>query len=197
MKNDKTLYILDGYGFVFRAYYVQPKLTNPEGQQVGALYGLASMLLKLINDFKPEFFCIALDHKGPNFRHKLYPQYKANRSDIDEELKAQLPLIPDLIDSFNIKQFSKDGYEADDIIAYLADKAENSGYNVVIISSDKDSFLAFYNAFLLEEKERQEENNNEETRTLKSERKIETSGGKNKQFMKEIKKRKKLTSQRF
>ncbi len=134
----KTLYILDGYGFVFRAYHVQPPLTDPHGNPVGAIYGLTSMLLKFVNDFKPEYFCVALDSKGGNFRHDIYPEYKSHRPEINEDLKYQLPLIPQTLDSFNIKQVAKVGFEADDIIAYLADKAAKENYKVVIISSDKD-----------------------------------------------------------
>ena len=78
-KNNSPLLIIDGYGFIFRAYHVQPPLTSPTGLHVGAIYGFTSMLIKLINDFKPEHAVIVLDHEGRNFRHNLYKEYKTNK----------------------------------------------------------------------------------------------------------------------
>ncbi len=132
------LLIIDGYGFVYRAYHVQPPLTAPDGQAVGAIYGLTSMLFKLISDFKPEYAVIVLDSSGENFRHKLFPQYKANRSPAPDDLITQLPIVRDAAKALNFKILEQEGFEADDIIASLAKKCVKDNRDAIVISADKD-----------------------------------------------------------
>lgn len=138
MSENKPLLIIDGYGFVFRAYHVQPPLTSPDGLPVGAIYGFTSMLIKLLNDFKPERAVVVLDHGGKNFRHEIYPDYKAHRPPVPEDLLMQLPLVKEVALALNFKCISMAGYEADDLIAAIATKSSLSNQKAVVISSDKD-----------------------------------------------------------
>lgn len=138
MSENKPLLIIDGYGFVFRAYHVQPPLTSPDGLPVGAIYGFTSMLIKLLNDFKPERAVVVLDHGGKNFRHEIYPDYKAHRPPVPEDLLLQLPLVKEVALALNFKCISMAGYEADDLIAAIATKSSASNQKAILISSDKD-----------------------------------------------------------
>jgi len=138
VEKKKPLLIVDGFGFIFRAYHVQPPLTSPTGIPVGAIYGFTSMLVKLINDFKPEHAVIVLDHSGKNFRHDLYKDYKANRPPAPEDLVVQLKLVEKAAKALNFICLSKQGFEADDIIATLAKKATQLKMPALVISSDKD-----------------------------------------------------------
>lgn len=135
----KKLILVDGYGFVFRAFHSLPPLTRPsDGTPIGAVYGFTNMLLKLIDNNKSSHIAVVLDSGGQTFRHDIDPNYKANRPPPPQELVLQFPIIREVIDAFAIKAIEKPGFEADDLIASYAKYAKDEGYEVVVVSSDKD-----------------------------------------------------------
>lgn len=149
IKEKEPLLIIDGYGFIFRAYHVQPPLTSPSGKPVGAIYGFTSMLIKLLADFKPKYAIIALDHPDKNFRHDLYDKYKANRPPAPEDLKEQLQMLHHAAEALNFKYVSKKGFEADDVIATLATQSIKQDHPAIIISADKDLMQLIGNNVLM------------------------------------------------
>jgi DNA polymerase-1 len=135
----KKLILIDGYGFVFRAFHSLPPLTRPsDGMPIGAVYGFTNMLVKLLADNESSHIAVVLDNGTKNFRHELYPSYKANRPVPPQELVSQFPIIREVIGAFDLIAIEKEGYEADDLLASYARYAKDEGYEVVIVSSDKD-----------------------------------------------------------
>ncbi|WP_341812112.1 DNA polymerase I [Wolbachia endosymbiont (group A) of Conops quadrifasciatus] len=136
---EKTFTIIDGYGFLFRAYYVLPHLITTTGMPIGGVYGFLNMVLKYIAH--SDYLTIALDSGKKNFRHNLYPEYKANRVTPPEDLIPQFTILREAVEAFNLSYEEIEGYEADDIIATLAAKyANHQDFKVVVVSSDKDLF---------------------------------------------------------
>jgi len=134
----KRLFLIDGHGLAYRAFFAIKTLSTSTGISTNAVYGFTNMLLKLIKEEKPQYLAVVFDSKTPTFRHKKFPDYKAQRQKMPDEMQDQLPLIMDVITAFNIPIFSKDGYEADDIIGTLAKRYKNEVSEVVIVSGDKD-----------------------------------------------------------
>ena len=133
----QKLVIIDGLSFFFRAYHaVRPLTRASDGLNTNALYGFSQMLIKVVRELEPDLCCVALDSKQ-NFRYEIYPEYKANRSEPDEEMLEQFPYFEPLIEAFGIPGLRIDGYEADDIIATLA-TTHRHNFDVTIVSSDKD-----------------------------------------------------------
>ncbi len=137
------LHLIDGSGFIFRAYHALPPLTRKsDGLPVGAISGFCNMLFKMVEDQKasdaPTHVAVVFDHKGKTFRSDIYPEYKANRPPAPEDLVPQFPLTRDATRAFNLACIEAEGYEADDIIATLAVRARDAGARVTVISSDKD-----------------------------------------------------------
>lgn len=137
------LHLIDGSAFIFRAYHALPPLTRPsDGQPVGAVSGFVNMLFKYVEDSKgadaPTHLAVIFDKGSHTFRNDIYDQYKANRDEMPEDLRPQMPLTRDATRAFNIPCIEQEGFEADDIIATLACQARASGGRVTIVSSDKD-----------------------------------------------------------
>lgn len=136
----KTLYLIDGSGFIFRAYHALPPLTAPDGTPVGAVLGFSNMLVKLLNDFQARHIAVVFDAARRNFRYDIYPDYKANRAETPEDLIPQFPLIREATQAFSVPAVEQEGFEADDLIAAYARQARAQGYDVVIVGSDKDLY---------------------------------------------------------
>lgn len=133
-----TLFLIDGNNYVFRAFYAIPSLTNSKGFPTNAIYGFATMLIRIIKEWKPDYIAVAFDVKGPTFRHEAYELYKATRRAMPETLIPQIPYIKDMIRGFSIPVLEKPGIEADDIIGTLARRYSEQDMKVFIVSGDKD-----------------------------------------------------------
>lgn len=134
----KTVYLVDGTAYIHRAYHAVRNLSNSQGFPTNAIFGFSNMLLKLLADRKPHYLAVAFDSKGPTFRHKIYPEYKANRPPMPEDMAQQLPRIKEVVSNLNLKILEMPGYEADDIIGTLARIAEQQDFTVVMVTGDKD-----------------------------------------------------------
>ncbi len=138
----KHLYLVDGSGYIFRAYHRLPPLTNIRGEPVGAVYGYTTMLWKLADALHkadgPTHMAVILDASGKSFRNDIYPEYKAHRPPAPEDLVPQFPMIRDATRAFSLPCIEEKGLEADDIIASYAVAAVRDGWKVTIVSSDKD-----------------------------------------------------------
>jgi len=132
------LYLIDGHAYIHRAYHALPPLTTSKGEPVNAVYGFLRMLLKLIRQEKPDYLVVCFDTPAMTFRHKAYTEYKAHRKELEDALKTQIPLTQEAVTALGIASFAIDGYEADDVIADLARRGKQNGWQVVIVSGDKD-----------------------------------------------------------
>ncbi len=135
---DKKIALIDGYGFVFRAFHSLPPLTRKDGTPVGAVYGFTNMLIKLLASLHVSHVAVVFDSGSKTFRNDIYPAYKANRPPCPEDLIPQFPLVREAAESLNLAILEKIGFEADDIIATLAKQYSKKDYDVLIVSSDKD-----------------------------------------------------------
>ncbi|ORT54489.1 DNA polymerase I [Streptomyces sp. CB03238] len=133
---------MDGHSLAYRAFFALPaeNFTTASGQTTNAIYGFASMLANTLRDESPTHFAVAFDVSRKTWRSEDFPEYKANRSKTPDEFKGQVELIGELLDTMNAERFAVDGFEADDIIATLATQAEAAGFEVLIVTGDRDSF---------------------------------------------------------
>jgi len=146
IKKTDHFYLIDGSGYIFRAYYALPPLTRKsDGLPVGAVSGFCNMLFKLLEDSKsnenlekPTHFAVVFDSARKNFRNEIYPEYKANRSDAPDDLIPQFDYIRKSVLAFNLSSVELINYEADDLIATFVEQILAEGAKVTIVSSDKD-----------------------------------------------------------
>lgn len=133
---------MDGHSLAYRAFFALPaeNFTTVSGQTTNAVYGFASMLANTLRDEAPTHFAVAFDVSRKTWRSADFPEYKANRSKAPDEFKGQVELIGELLDTMNAQRFAVEGFEADDIIATLATQAEAAGFEVLIVTGDRDSF---------------------------------------------------------
>lgn len=133
------LVLIDGPNYVFRAFHaVRHNLTNSRGEPTNAVFGYVQMLRSVLKDLNPTHVAVAFDPKGGTFRNKIYNDYKAHRPPMPEELAAQWPQVFDITDAFRLNRICIENYEADDVIATLATQADKRGWDVTIVSTDKD-----------------------------------------------------------
>lgn len=134
----KTLYLIDGSAYIYRAFFALPALNNSKGLQTNAVYGFMTTLLKILRERKPDGIVVAFDERGPTLRHQEFKEYKAQRPPMPDGMSAQIPYIHRVVEALNIPAVKQAGYEADDLIGTLAHKAERAGDDVVIVTGDKD-----------------------------------------------------------
>jgi DNA polymerase-1 len=134
----QRLYLIDGSSYIYRAYFAIRHLSNSKGFATNAVFGFINMLLKVVREHAPDHLAVVFDAKGPTFRKEIYPEYKANRSAMPEDLVPQIPYIKEVVRAFNMPAIEKAGYEADDIIATLAKKFAAEGLEITVVTGDKD-----------------------------------------------------------
>ncbi|RKY85501.1 DNA polymerase I, partial [candidate division KSB1 bacterium] len=136
----KRLFLVDGTALAYRSYFafIGNPLINSKGENTSAIFGFTNSILKIIRDESPDYIGIVFDTGKPTFRHKKYPEYKATREKMPDEMKDQLPKIKEIIDAFNIPVIEVDGFEADDVMGTLAFKALKENLDVYLVTGDKD-----------------------------------------------------------
>jgi DNA polymerase I len=138
-KGEKRLVVIDGNHLIHRAYHaIQAPLKTSSGEQTNAIFGFASMLLNIIELEQPDYLAMTFDERAPTFRHEAHEGYKATRVKAPDELYAQIPRIKEMIGAFKIPVYSKEGFEADDMMGTLAHKAIKDGLSVYIVTGDRD-----------------------------------------------------------
>ncbi len=134
----EKIMLIDGNSIANRAFFGVPLLTNSHGEYTNAVYGFFNILFKLVDEEKPDHIAVAFDLKAPTFRHIKYEAYKGTRKGMAEELRSQMPIIKELLEAMGIKQYGLEGFEADDLLGTLSKKAEEAGYETVVVSGDRD-----------------------------------------------------------
>ena len=140
MSSNKRVFIVDGYGQIYRSYFAF--ITNPlkdkNGNNVSAVFGFFNIIMMLIRQYNPDYLIVAMDSKGKTFRHQMYDQYKANRDKTPEDLHSQIPVIEHILDEMRIPHYAQVGMEADDIVATICKSAKACNIDCVMVTGDKD-----------------------------------------------------------
>lgn len=134
----EPLYLIDGTAYIYRAYHALRNLSNSQGMPTNAVYGFTRMILKLIHERCARYVAVLFDAKGPTFRHEMYPEYKANRPPMPEDLALQIPYVKKVTAAFNLQAMEMPGFEADDLMGTLATLGVDAGFTVVLVTGDKD-----------------------------------------------------------
>ena len=136
----QKLLLLDGFSLVYRSYwaFINNPVRNSEGQNVSAVFGFFSTFISLLEKHKPDSFAVLMDSPAPTFRHRMFPEYKANREKAPDDLHEQVPVIKEFLDTLGVSVVAREGYEADDLMACAAKRGSDEGYACYIISADKD-----------------------------------------------------------
>jgi DNA polymerase I len=138
METEKRIYLIDGSAYIYRAYHAIRSLSNATGFPTNAIFGFTRMLLKLIDERAPQYMGMFFDVKGPTFRHRQYADYKANRPPMPDDLVMQVAPIKTVTEAFRIPVIEMEGYEADDLIGTTARQAQAAGFEVILVTGDKD-----------------------------------------------------------
>lgn len=136
----RRLFLIDGNSLINRAFYALPPLNTPGGEPSNAVYGLTRMLFRLKDDYDPEQIIVAFDVSGPTFRHEQFDAYKAHRKPMPDDLRSQIPLMKDVLDALGIARLELPGFEADDLLGTMAKQGETAGFEVFIVTGDRDAF---------------------------------------------------------
>ncbi|HEX7572701.1 MAG TPA: 5'-3' exonuclease H3TH domain-containing protein, partial [Bacteroidota bacterium] len=140
MSKTERLFLLDGMALAYRAYYafISRPLINSKGENTSAIYGFVTALMKILDEEKPDHIAVVFDTKEPTFRHRLFPEYKATRQKMPEDMAAQMDRLKEVVRAFNTPLLELPGFEADDIIGTLARRAEKEGVLTMMVTGDKD-----------------------------------------------------------
>ena len=132
---------LDGNSLTYRAFFALPEdMATASGQTTNAVYGFTTMLMSLVKEHRPDGVVVAFDRPEPTFRHEAIPEYKAQREKAPETLRQQMGLVRELLDVLGIRWIEAPGFEGDDIIATIADRAETQGVDVIVVTGDRDTY---------------------------------------------------------
>ncbi|HAJ73386.1 MAG TPA: DNA polymerase I [Lachnospiraceae bacterium] len=134
----EKMLLIDGHSILHRAFYGLPPLSTGEGIYTNAVYGFLTIMLKVMQEERPQYLAVAFDLHAPTFRHKMFEEYKGTRKPMPEEMRPQVPLMKEVLRSMRIPIFEKEGFEADDILGTLGRKGEEAGMDVTILSGDRD-----------------------------------------------------------
>ena len=134
----EKLLLIDGHSILNRAFYGVPELSNAKGMPTNAIYGFLNILFKILDQEGADYITVAFDVKEPTFRHKMYDAYKGTRRPMPEELRQQVPVMKEVLAAMGIYMVEKAGYEADDILGTIAKRGEEAGFQVTIVSGDRD-----------------------------------------------------------